>query len=70
MPQDAARLVWQLLAVDDEGGLAHVHVELDRHHGARAEGGAAPLVALGRVDLVRVRVRVRVKVRVRLGFGP
>ena len=28
------------------GRLAHVHVELDRHHGARAEGGAAPLVAL------------------------
>ena len=68
--QDAARLVWQLLAVDYEGGLADVHVELDRHHGARAEGGTAPLVALGRVDLVRVRVRVRVKVRVSLGLGP
>ena len=67
---DVARLIWQLLAVDYEGGLADVHVELDRHHGARAEGRAAPLVALGRVDLVRVRVRVRVKVRVRLGLEP
>ena len=44
-------LVWQLLAVDDEGGLAHVHVQLDRDHRTRAEGGAAPLVTLGRVDL-------------------
>ena len=68
--QDAARLVWQLLAVDYEGGLADVHVELDRHHGAGAEGGAAPLVALGRVDLVRVRVRVKVKVRVRVRVRP